>query len=340
MTTAIPFADIHTDSPINLIDVRSPAEFIAGHIPGAINIPIFDNEERAEIGTIYKQVDKNLAMERGIEVALPKVAGIIAQVKKLLPAKIIIYCWRGGMRSGEVCRVINEAGIPAQRIKGGYKTYRRYIREFIEQPRSMIILGGKTGSGKTAILLGMQKQGVQVVDLEGIANHKGSVFGHINEPPQPTTEQFENNLYEQIRAMNPAQPLLLENESHIIGSVHLPPPLLIQMRAAPLIVTEVPTEARIHRLVKEYTSTDRAELITATKRIAKKLTNPKLEKVLSFLEEDDFSAACKILLGYYDYYYDRGSDKRQNKSIHFLPLTGFDVEADIALVKKMIAEIH
>ncbi len=339
MSPTISFADIPIDSDMQFVDVRSPGEFRSGHIPGAINIPLFDDAERAEIGTIYKQVDKKKALARGLEIAQPKVAEILARIKKLLPKEIIIHCWRGGMRSGEVCRLANEAGIPARLFVGGYKAYRRHIRAFIEQPRTILNLGGKTGSGKTAILLGLKQQGVQVIDLEGLAQHKGSVFGHINEPLQPTTEQFENNLYEELRPMDPTQPLLLENESYTIGSVHLPQPLLKQMRAAPLIVVEVPMQARISRLVKEYADTNREELIQAAQRIEKKLTRAKLLEVIALLEEDDFPHACEILLGYYDKYYNRGMDKRQNQSIHFLGLSGTDMDRDIALVREKIEEL-
>lgn len=323
------------------VDVRSPAEFLTGHIPGAINIPLFNNEERAEIGTIYKQIDPKQAMARGLEIALPKWDNILAHLTSLAQAdkKIIIHCWRGGMRSGEVCRLAQESGLNPQRLHGGYKAYRRAIRAFIEQPRQLIIIGGKTGSGKTALLLALKEQGQQVIDLEGLAHHKGSVFGHINEQPQPTTEQFENNLHAELCRLDPEQPILLENESHIIGSVHLPQALLLQMRAAPLIIVEVPLTARINRLISDYTHTDRAALIQAARRIEKKLTRPKLLKVIDFLEKDDFQQAAAILLGYYDRFYNRGLEKRQNQSINFLPISGDDLSNDSAKLLRTITNM-
>lgn len=333
------FDEIFPHSGAIFIDVRSPVEYAQGHIPGAVNIPLFGDEERAQIGTVYKQVDKEVALTLGEKIARPKVDGIIAQIKALLPAELIIYCWRGGKRSTEICRLVNEAGVAARRIKGGYKAYRRGIRECIEQSRKLLMLGGKTGSGKTAILLGLQAGGVQVIDLEGLANHKGSVFGHINEDPQPTTEQFENDFYQQLQDIDPEQVLLLENESYVIGSVHLPPPLLLQMRAAPLLIVDVGVKARVARLVKEYSSTDRQQLIEACRRIAKKLTNPKLGEVTAFLENDDFDQACEILLAYYDHYYNRGLEKRKNQEIYSLLLDGFDLAGDVARVKEMIEEI-
>ena len=323
------FLEIPTNSNVQFIDVRAPIEFSRGHIPGALNIPLFENEERAEIGTVYKQVGKDQAFQLGKTIALPKVESILSQIKHLLPASIIIYCWRGGKRSTEICKLVNEAGIPAKRIYGGYKGYRKEIREIIESPRTLLMLGGKTGSGKTALLHGLKAKGLQVIDLEGLANHKGSVFGHINEQPQPTTEQFENNFFDKLKKTNPREILVLENESYVIGSVHLPPPLLVQMRAAPLLIIDLPIRARIKRLVKDYSSTNRQELIDASQRIAEKLTKPKLEKVTEFLEKDDFGSACEILLGYYDHYYNRGLNNRKNQDIYYLTLKGVDLNADV-----------
>lgn len=323
------FLEIPSDSNVQFIDVRAPVEFSQGHIPGALNIPLFENEERAEIGTVYKHVGKDQAFQLGKKIALPKVESILSRITGLLPASIIIYCWRGGKRSTEICKLVNEAGIPAKRIIGGYKGYRREIREIIEQPRKLLMLGGKTGSGKTALLHGLKAKGLQVIDLEGLANHKGSVFGHINEQPQPTTEQFENNFFDEVNKTNPEKILVLENESYVIGSVHLPPPLLLQMRAAPLLIVDLPIKARIKRLVKDYTSTNRQELIDASQRIAEKLTKPKLQKVIQFIKKDDFESACEILLGYYDHYYNRGLGNRKNQDISYLLLKGADIDTDV-----------
>ena len=339
--SSLDFTTITDPRTCAFIDVRSPAEFEAGHIPEAVNVPLFDNDERAEIGTIYKKIGRDEAISRGLELATPKIDMLLHAIRQAAARsqQVIIYCWRGGMRSGEMCRLAQENGIAASRIEGGYKAYRRAIRAFIEQPRRIIMLGGKTGSGKTALLLGLKREGVQVIDLEGLAHHKGSVFGHINEPPQPTTEQFENNLYEELRQMNPQLPLLLENESHIIGSVHLPQALLQQMRAAPLIVAQVPTPARLERLIHDYTHDNQQELITACQRLEKRLGSQKVSTIITFLRNNDFHQAGRILLDYYDAFYNRGLEKRQNQDIHFLPLTGNDLAADVAVLKKEIARI-
>lgn len=336
MSYSIEFSETLSDDGVQFIDVRAPIEFAKGHIPGAVNIPLFADDERAEIGTIYKQVGKNQALQLGEKIARPKVNGILAQIKSYLPDQLVIYCWRGGKRSTEVCRLVNESGTAARRIQGGYKEYRREIRRFIEQPRRLLMLGGKTGSGKTDLLLGLKKQNVQVIDLEGLAHHKGSVFGHINEEAQPSTEQFENDFVEELRQVDPEKILLLENESYVIGSVHLPPPLLKQMRAAPLLIIDIPIQARIDRLVREYTSTDHQQLIEACKRIAQKLTQPKLQEVITFIEKDDFASACRILLAYYDHYYNRGLDKRKNQEISYMTLNGYNLDTDVVAVIRML----
>ena len=337
---SVSFSEIPSHADVQFVDVRSPVEFAQGHIPGAVNVPLFADTERAEIGTVYKQVGKCQALELGEKIARPKVDSILAHIQSFLPLEPVIYCWRGGKRSTEVCRLVNEAGTPARRILGGYREYRKEIRKYIASPRKLLMLGGKTGSGKTELLLGLKEQNVQVIDLEGLANHKGSVFGHINEEPQPSTEQFENSFFEELRQTDATKLLLLENESYVIGSVHLPPPLLEQMRAAPLLIIDVPIEPRIRRLVNAYTNTDRQQLIAACQRIAKKLTQPKYKKVVACIENDDFGSACEILLSYYDRYYNRGIEKRKNQDIFYLSLGGEDLDVDVAVIKAMLATME
>ncbi|AGF78869.1 tRNA 2-selenouridine synthase [Desulfocapsa sulfexigens DSM 10523] len=340
MSRSVTFKELFPCPTVQFVDVRSPVEFSQGHIPGAVNIPLFTDDERARIGTIYKQVDQEQALALGEEIARPKVEQIITLIEEMLPADIVIYCWRGGKRSSEVCRLVNEAGVAVKRLHGGYRAYRRGIRSCIEQPRKLCILGGKTGSGKTAILQGLQAQGIQVIDLEALAHHKGSVFGHINEGAQPTTEQFENDFHQELQRLDPENVLLLENESYVIGSVHLPPPLLLQMRAAPLLIIEVPVEARIDRLVQEYSTTDRQELTEACQRIAQKLTRPRFLEIIDCIERDDLRTACEHLLVYYDYYYNRGIEKRKNQEISFLSLSGFALDDDITRVKDTVIIQH
>ena len=244
-----------------LVDVRSPAEFAQGHIPGAVNIPLFDNEEKAVVGVGYKQGGKENAVQLGLEIVGPKLAGFVKQAKRLAPKKeILLHCWRGGMRSGSMAWLFETAGMKAYTLEGGYKAYRRYIREQFSRPVKMLVLGGTTGSGKTDILKVLEKRGEQFLDIENIAHHKGSVFGLLGQKPQPTNEQFENNLADAWRRFDFKRIIWLEDESLQLGSCVQPDPLFFQLRKAPLIKIIVPKPEREKQLVKEYGRFKKEEL--------------------------------------------------------------------------------
>jgi tRNA 2-selenouridine synthase len=335
----IKYGDIQPVNHPQFIDVRSPSEYKTGHIPGAVNVPLFSDSERAIVGTLYKKVSKEVAIAKGFELAKPKRQQIIDEVRKIAVNEAIIYCWRGGMRSGSVCRLLIEHGIQIKKIEDGYKGYRKHIRDSFLKPAHFIVLGGNTGSGKTIILHGLDRQNIQTLDLEGLANHKGSVFGHINQPPQPTTEQFENNLYQKFQPLNKTAPIIIENESYAIGQVHLPEPVLLQMRSAPLISMNVSKEARVKRLVKEYGNCNKNELIAAAKQLEKKLGSKKLAIIEEFLQHDRFDLACDVLLTHYDSYYNRSFGKRDKEDVYVLQLTGTDLEKDIQDVARKIMEL-
>ena len=182
---------------IPVLDLRSPGEYEDGHITGAINMPLFDDDERAKVGTKYKQVSKEEAMLLGLDIVGPKMSDMVRKAMSLaVNGEICLYCWRGGMRSGSVAWLLSTAGLKVTRLVKGYKAYRHHIREAFSQDVNLIVIGGMTGSGKTDILLEMLEQGHQVLDLEGYANHKGSAFGMLGQEKQPSSEQFENDTYE------------------------------------------------------------------------------------------------------------------------------------------------
>jgi tRNA 2-selenouridine synthase len=243
------------------------------------------------------------------------------------------------MRSGSVCGLLRTSGMNCLRLIGGYKAYRNHIRQAFSQPIRLILLGGYTGSGKTEILQRLGEDNLQILDLEGLAHHKGSAFGHLNEEPQPSNEQFENNLYAALQRLDLSQIIIVENESRVIGKVHLPEPFFTQMRSAPLLSLEVPKEARIKRLIDDYAATPKEELIEASQRIAKKLGHEKVKRVEELINSDHFSEACDILLSYYDTFYDRGVFKRPDELIHPLPLSGKDMDADLKLIKQKIRSL-
>ncbi len=309
-----------------IIDVRSPGEFAHAHIPGAVNIPLFDNDERAVIGTKYKQAGKDAAVLLGLDMVGPKMAGFVKQSRKLNPTnkEVLVHCWRGGMRSGSFAWLLNTAGIKATTLTGGYKAYRNAVLDGLAQPRPLLILGGKTGSGKTDILKELAQQGEQIIDLEGLAHHKGSSYGAIGQPPQPSTEQFENLIYAKWQHLNPDKRIWLEDESRNVGSCFIPMPLWQQMRAAPVAFVDVPKEVRIERLVREYTGIDHQLLIEATKRIERRLGGQVTKQALDALTRNDYATVADLTLDYYDKAYLHGLSQRDTAQVSPLPVASDD----------------
>lgn len=290
----------HTDAA--LLDVRTPAEYEKGHIPSAMNFPLFDNEERIEVGTLYKQVGPNDALIRGLELVGPKMATFVKEAKKTIADNdAVLYCWRGGKRSMSMSWLFENVGINTFVIQGGYKNYRKYVRHcFQNMEAKFIVLGGPTGSGKTNILHELREQGEQVIDLEGLANHKGSAFGWIGEQAQPAIEYFENLLLAEINKLDLTRRIWLENESRMVGKVYLPDGFWEKMKSARLINIDIPYEERVQILVNHYSSDNAAELIHSFDKIKKRLGSENLKKAKEAIEVDDFHEAARIALRYYD----------------------------------------
>ena len=285
-----------------LLDVRSPAEYEHGHIPGALSLPLFSNEERAEIGTLYKQAGPKQALLKGLERVGPKMRFLVEEAQRLAPSgKVALHCWRGGQRSGSLAWLLDLAGLDVQVASGGYKAYRNYILEqFAQRPAQLRIVGGSTGSGKTEVIHALRDAGEQVIDLEGLAHHKGSAFGALGEAPQPTVEQFENDLFEAFRQRCTQRPIWLENESRAIGRVYIPDPFWRRMLAAPLFGLQVPFEKRLARLVKLYAQYPQEALAASFEKISKRLGGQHLKAALEALDAGDYAAAAAVALSYYD----------------------------------------
>jgi len=298
-----------------VIDVRSPAEFASGHIVGAHNIPLFDNEERALVGTTYKQINRQEALLEGLDIVGPKMRSFVEQSLQYAPQrKALVHCWRGGMRSESFAWLLKTAGMEVATLQGGYKAYRNYGLKSLAKPAQLIIVGGETGSGKTDILQALAQLGEQVIDLEGLAHHKGSSFGGIGQSQQPSTEQFQNLLFEHWWQMDLSRPIWVEDESFSIGSVQLPYELWEQMKAANMIRVQLPKAERIKRLVREYGQQDKAALEAAIRRIEKRLSTPRMLQALDDLANDRLDVVADNLLTYYDRSYRRNMDRRPDKN--------------------------
>ena len=314
-----------------LLDVRSQKEFAQGHIPGAHNLPLLNDEHRRIVGTTYKQQGRDAAVQAGFDLVGPYFGDFVRQTKALSSHKTIyLYCWRGGMRSGIMDWVLGMAGFQVHVLKGGYKSFRNWAMQQFEIPRKAVILGGATGSGKTELLQNFRQQGQQVIDLEGLANHKGSSFGALGQKPQPTYEQFENELAVQWSSFDSEKIVWLENESRAIGQVKIPDSLFKVIQEAPLIDVEVPKAIRAQRILNEYGHFSSVELAECTARLKKRLGGLRTQQALTALEEKNYDEWVEILLEYYDNTYSFGNAERKNSKIVILEMTPGETHFDFS----------
>lgn len=317
---------IYTFANTPVIDVRTPNEYSNGHIPGAVNIPIFENDERARVGTRYHNAGKDAGFLLGLEIAGPKLAGYVKKVNSHFAAHspLIVYCWRGGMRSNAMAWLFSQAGHQVKVIEGGYKAYRSFVRQACTAGWDFKVLGGMTGSGKTEVLHYLHSIGEQVLDLEAIARHKGSVFGHLGEAEQPGNEWFEIHLWEHLRALNKNRPVFIEDESRSIGKVSLPEPFYSYLSQCPLILLDVESGVRVERLVTEYGVFGKEALKENVQKLGKYLGLENQNKALEAIENDNLGQAAEILLRYYDVKYRKSIERIPQREIVHLKSSGLD----------------
>lgn len=319
---------LHSGTDAVLIDVRTPSEYAHGHVPGAFNLPLFSDAERVAVGTTYKQVGREAAILLGFDLAGPKWSGFIQEALKIAPGKkIVVHCWRGGMRSGTMAWALDLYGFDVSVITGGYKHYRNSVQQQFTFPYRLAVLGGMTGSGKTRILHQMQLSGEQVVDLEDLAQHQGSSYGSMNKLVQPTQEQFENNLAGCLMTINPGQRLWVEDESLSIGKRSVPKAFWLQLRAAILVEVQVPREERIASLVQEYGNLDEEFMAASTERLRKRLGPEQTKHGLEALRDRRLADFIRLVLVYYDKTYRKGLTMRDAARIYPVSPEGKDAAA-------------
>jgi tRNA 2-selenouridine synthase len=305
-------ADEFLNAPGVILDVRSPAEYEQGHIPGAVSFPLFSDEERAQVGTCYKQQGQEKAIELGLAIVGPKLAHFVTQAKTIAPTRQVrLHCWRGGMRSSNMALLLETAGMKVSLLEGGYKAFRRWVRTTLATPRKILVLAGMTGTGKTAVLSALAERGEQVLDLEQLANHRGSSYGNLGLPAQPTTEHYENLIALTWQQFDSQRPVWLEAESRQVGTCRIPTEIFQPMMQADVIQIERSYAERLSLLLKDYGQVDINELIAATERLKKRLGGERTQRAIEAIQKGDSATALQIVLAYYDKTYRYDLQQRQ-----------------------------
>lgn len=354
------FLSLSREHPV--FDVRSPGEYNHAHIPHAHNLPLFDDEERKQVGTAYKQQSREAAIKIGLDFFGVKMKKIVEEAERIVGSRqlavgkeqslkselrtanyILVHCWRGGMRSAGVAWLLDLYGFKVFTLVGGYKAYRKWVLAQFEAAYDFKIIGGYTGSGKTLLLHELKDQNNIIIDLEALAHHKGSAFGALGEMPQPKQEMFENLLAQSLFDVRwsladgavPASTngqrstaIYIEDESQRIGNLQIPIPLWHTMRKSPVYFLDIPFEERLQFLTDEYGKFEKEKLVNAVIRIQKRLGGLETKNAINHLLENNHKDCFRILLTYYDKWYLKGLNNRENLPalLNKMPCTGVDTK--------------
>jgi len=320
---------IEKSSQFPILDVRSPGEFEQGHLPNSTNMPLFSNEERTIVGTLYKNESRLVAFKKGLDFIGPKMSQFITAAENYNSETLLIHCWRGGLRSQSMASLLSAAGFNTFTLSGGYKSYRTAGKAYFDQKLPLLVLTGFTGSKKTKVLAELKKLGEQVIDLEGLAKHHGSVFGRPLDDIQPTPEQFQNLIYDECITFDLGRRIWIEDESMKIGRVHLWENLYRQKNEAPHVLITVPISVRVNHLIAQYAELPKEVLIAATLGVSKKLGISETESTLTAIDKNDAVSTAEILLTYYDKRYLKSIEKKKNV-IKYSLQPASDVPSEIA----------
>ncbi len=321
---AAEFVELSWRLPV--LDVRSPGEFRQGHVVGAISFPLFDDTERAEVGTLYKQVGQIPAVERGLEIVGGKMKDMFAQgIAHARDRQILVHCWRGGKRSESVASLLAVAGLDVYVMRGGYKAYRNWVLAQFEQSHHLMVVGGLTGTGKTRILHHLAAQGQAIVDIEGHAAHRGSAFGRLGQTHYVSPQQFENGLADDLCRQH-GRHIWVEDESRVLGSLSLPQRFWDQKQLAPVFYIEIPDEDRIRLLMEDYGELDHAGVEASIHKITQSLGGLRTQQALAALAANDGEALTRMLLDYYDKLYRNSLTAKPKEAVHHLKFDRFDLD--------------
>ena len=349
------FLELAKQYPV--LDVRSPGEYEHAHIPAAHSLPLFTDEERKQVGTAYKQQSREAAIKIGLDffgVKMKKMveeaegicnlelgkkenARIKPQFQTTNSQPLLVHCWRGGMRSAGVAWLLDLYGFKVYTLVGGYKAYRKWVLAQFEKQYNFIVVGGYTGSGKTLLLHELIQKNKTVIDLEALANHKGSAFGSLGEKKQPRQEMFENMLAQAladtgslILDKHPVSSIYIEDESQRIGNLQIPMPLWNTMRRSPVYFLDIPFSKRLDHITEEYGKFEKEHLAEAILRIQKRLGGLAAKNALNFLAENEYRECFRILLDYYDKWYSKGLNNRENLSslLNKIPCLSVDTQTN------------
>ncbi len=358
---------LHLAAQYPVLDVRSPCEYSHARIPGAYSFPLFTDDERKIVGTAYKQQNRESAIKIGLDFFGPRMKQVVEEAETIAKNHnsnpnyeegngsnhskgheqssriILVHCWRGGMRSEAIGWLLDLYGFKVFSLAGGYKIFRRWVLEKFQQPYSFSILGGYTGSAKTILLKELCKRGELVIDLEALANHKGSAFGDLGEDKQPSQEMFENELALQLalkggmaisgqpgtadQAASENRNIWLEDESQRIGSINIPQSLWLTMRSSPLYFLDIPFEERLETLLAGYALFEKEKLASAILRINKRLGGLGTRTALTYLAEDNFRECFRILLSYYDKLYSKSLHNRTDLNSLLTRIKAIDTDS-------------
>lgn len=339
------YEQVEFSPKVQFIDLRSPCEFYESSIPGAVNIPIFSNEERSEVGTIYRQNGENAARWRAMELVSPKIPTILTSIKQFSDRglKPVIYCWRGGMRSKSISYFANLAGLKIFRLVDGYRGYRKYILEksYTLFPNASFVLHGKTGVGKTEILQVLSSQELPVIDLEKAANHKGSIFGSFGMGLANSQKMFDSYLYQQILSIQGSGYCILEAESKRIGKVSVPLNVLDSIKNGVHILIKRSISDRVERIYKEYVKDLEfnagysESLDTILQQLCKRIPNKQIvENLKSAFNTKDYRIIIQILM---EHYYDpKYTHKEESYDGDFYVIESDDNEVILSEIKRII----